>query len=151
MRSWTTVEQDALRTLAPLGGPACALTFARSLKSIEHKAARLGVSLKRRSCGGNPGVTSPAVLKRVRELSDAMLCPECALRFAAVNSSGLCPKCHMDRLRQVHEEHTAEVEAQLALWASRSKLLRRRRALAKLQASLNPSATDAERVTPEAR
>ena len=130
---WTHAEEDALRVLSPLGGKACALAFDRTLKSIERKAARLGVSLRRRTCGGNPGETSPATLRRVRELSEASLCPACGFRFAGVKATGLCGLCHVKRLRAVHEEEIVKAEAQRELWAARSKLQRRRRELASLR------------------
>ena len=50
-RGWTHAEVEARRVLAPLGGPACALAFDRSEYSIRQKAVRLGVSLRRKSCG----------------------------------------------------------------------------------------------------
>lgn len=142
MRSWTHAEEEALRILAPLGGSACALAFDRSLKSIERKAASLGVSLRRRSYGGNLGETSPATLRRVRELSEAQLCPACGFRFASVKATGLCGLCHVKRLRDVHEEEIVKAEAQRELWAARSKLQRRRRELATLTQSGNGADSD---------
>ena len=142
MRPWTCTEAAALKVLSPLGGKACALTFDRSLKSVERKAARLGVSLRRRSCGGRTGETNPATLRRVRELQSASLCPDCGYHYAAVRASGLCAACHMKRLRQVHEEAAAAIEAQLELWKARSRLQRRRRSLAKLQDVTGPKTGD---------
>jgi hypothetical protein len=134
MRAWTKPEEAALRVLSPLGGKACAFTFDRSLKSIERKAARLGVSLRRRTCGGNPGETSPSTLRRVRELSEASLCPACGFRFIGVKLTGLCGPCHVKGLKTVHEEEIKRVEAQRDLWAARSRLQRRRRQLEAVKA-----------------
>jgi len=129
-RGWTHAEEEALRILAPLGGKACALAFDRSLKSIHRKAAKIGVSMRPRSLGDKWGITSPATLRRVKELSQASLCPACGFRFAGVKETGLCGLCHVKRLKAVHEEEIAKIEAQCALWAVRSKLQRRRRSLA---------------------
>lgn len=133
MKPWTNVEQQALVILAPLGGPACALAFCRSQASIRHKASQLHVSLRRRTFGTQMGQCGPATLKRVRELREASLCPDCGYNYAAVPSTGLCPYCHVKRLRQVHEENIAAIEAQRELWTARSRLQRRRRALAEAQ------------------
>ena len=134
MKRWTTHEIEALRYLAPrLGGKACASAFERSLKSVERKAAQLGVSLRRRSCGGTTGeACSPAVLKRVRELSLAELCPACGTRPISVRRTGLCARCHFEGLRMAHEDGIAKLEGQRELWAARSKLQRRRRELGKV-------------------
>jgi hypothetical protein len=134
VRPWSYAEQEALRILAPLGGRACALTFDRSLKSIHRKAAKIGVSMRPRTLGDKWGTTSPAVLRRVRELSDAMLCPECAVRFVGVATTGLCGMCHMRRLAEVHKEQIEQADAQRELYAARSKLYRRRRQFAKAEA-----------------
>jgi hypothetical protein len=144
MRPWTSTEEDALRILAPrLGGKACAAAFERSLKSVERKAAQLGVSLRRISCGGNPGeACSPVVLRRVRELTLAELCPACGKRPISVKATGLCGRCHFDGLRIVHEDAIAKADGQLALWASRSKLQRRRSELGKLGGAPGDVETD---------
>lgn len=77
-RGWTHAEVEALRVLAPFGGPACALAFDRSVHSILQKAVRLGVSLRRKSCGTQMAQCGPAVLRKVTEFSQANLCPACA-------------------------------------------------------------------------
>lgn len=132
MRPWDSAELEALRHLAPLlGGPGCAAAFGRSRKSVERQAARLGVSLRRRSCGGPAGEPcSPAVLQRVRELAAAELCPSCGRLPIGVKVTGLCWRCHYDALCAVHEEEAAKLEGQRELWAARSRLQRRRRAVA---------------------
>ena len=79
------------------------------------------------------GLSSEAVLRRIRELSEASLCPGCGFRFAGVKTTGLCGKCHMERLKIVHEEEIVRVEAQCELWAVRSRLQRRRRTLEALR------------------
>lgn len=127
MRPWSHAEEEALRILAPLGGKACALSFDRSLKSIHRKAAKIGVSMRPRSLGDKWGTTSPATLRRVKELSQASLCPACALRFVGVAKTGLCGMCHLKRLAAVHLEQVEQADAQRELWAARSKLQRRRR------------------------
>lgn len=134
MRPWSHAEEEALRILSPLGGKACALAFGRSLKSIHRKAAKIGVSMRLRSSGDRWGITSPATLRRVRELSQASLCPACGFRFAGVKETGLCGLCHVKRLTAVHQAEIVKIEAQRELWAVRSKLQRRRRTLAKAQA-----------------
>lgn len=130
MRPWSHAEEEALRILAPLGGKACALSFARSLKSIERKAASLGLSMRRKSYGGRTGETTTATLRRVKELEDALLCPGCGFRLAAVKETGLCGLCHVKRLTAIHQAEIVKIEAQRELWAARSKLQRRRRSLA---------------------
>jgi hypothetical protein len=150
VRPWTHAEEEALRLLSPLGGPALALAFDRTPGSIRHKAAHLHVSLRRRSFGTHLGQCSPAVLRKVTEFSQASLCPGCAKRPIGVKQTGLCGPCHLEGLRTVHEVEIATADAQRGLWAARSKLKRRRRTLAELDTSLNGSATGSERVTPEA-
>jgi hypothetical protein len=127
MRSWTTAEEEALRQLAHLGTHALAVAFDRPVRSIENKARRLGISIRRRSseCSSS-GVCSEAGLRRARELMAAPLCPACARRPIGVRRTGLCWRCHLEALRLVHEEEIARIEGQRALWASRSKLRRRR-------------------------
>jgi hypothetical protein len=133
-RGWTNVEEEALRTLAPLGGRACAEALCRPLESVKCKARQLGISLRRKKTHPNPTLsTNPAVLKRIHELAQASLCPACVKRPVSVKSTGLCAVCHLDTLRAVHEEEIAKVDAQCRLWAARSKLRRRRRWLARLQ------------------
>jgi hypothetical protein len=129
MRHWTHAEEEALRILAPLGGPALALSFDRSRGSIKIKAHRLGISLGRKSCVTRLEPTSPAVLRKIRALTRASLCPACAKRTIGVRTTGLCGPCHFAALREVHEEVIAKVEAQRALWASRAMLHRRRQSL----------------------
>ncbi len=131
MRPWTTSEEDALRHLAHLGARALAEAFDRPMRSIENKAQRLGVSLRRRSSEYIPSTAcSEAGLRRARELMAAPLCPACAMRPAGVRKTGLCWSCHLKALRLVHEEQIARIDGQRALWASRSKLRRRRAAVA---------------------
>lgn len=131
MRPWTTAEEEALRHLAHLGTRALAEAFDRPARSIENKARRLGVSVRRRSseCYSS-GACSEAGLRRARELMDAPLCPACAMRPIGVRRTGLCWRCHLEALRLVHEEQIARIDGQRALWASRSKLRRRRSSLA---------------------
>jgi hypothetical protein len=126
VRPWSHAEEEALRVLSPLGGPACALAFDRSHGSIRHKAAQLGVSLRRRSYGTRLGQCGPAVLRKVVEFTESSLCPACAKRPIAVMQTGLCGPCHLEGLRVVHEAEIATADAQRGLWAARSKLRRRR-------------------------
>lgn len=129
MRHWTHAEEEALRILGPqIGGPACAEALDRSVEAVRMRAKRLGVSLRRRRTL-DPILTrslSGAVLRRIRELTTAELCPSCGRRAIGVKSTGLCGPCHYDHLRQAHEEAIAEREAQRRLWAARSKLHRLR-------------------------
>ena len=138
MRPWTSAELEALRILGPLlGSRGCAESFCRSRSAIKQKARELGVSLRRPKslqtdfrplCGA-------AVQKRIRQLTAAELCPACGKRFVGVRATGLCGPCHLDRLREVHEEEIAKADAELELWSARSKLYRRRRMLAEAQAA----------------
>jgi ribosomal protein L34E len=131
VRSWTHAEEEALRYLAPrLSGPELAHAFGRSHPSIRCKACRLHVELGRKSRATNLQQQTPAVLRRVSEIMGAELCPSCGRRAIGVKSTGLCGPCHYDRLREVHEEEIARIEGQRALWAARSKLRRRRAAVA---------------------
>ena len=144
MKPWTSAELEALRHLAPrLGGQGCAAALERSRKSVERQAARLGVSLRRRSCGGRVGEScSPAVLRRVRELAAAELCPACGRLPIGVKATGLCWRCHYEALCAVHEEEAAKLEGQRELWAARSRLQRRRRALASLESGVERQSAD---------
>lgn len=134
-RPWTHAEEEALRVLGPqVGGPACAAALDRSIEAVRTRAKRIGVRLRRRKtfapiltrCGPE------SVLRRIRELIDADVCPSCGLRPIGVRRTGLCGRCHFDGLRLVHDEEIAKADGQLALYASRSKLYRRRRELAEL-------------------
>lgn len=130
MKSWTHAEEEALRYLAPrLSGPELAIAFGRSYPAIRTKACRLRIELGRKSCATDSQQQTPAVLRRVVEITGAELCPSCGKRAIGVKSTGLCGPCHYDRLREVHEEEIAKIEGQRALWASRSKLRRRRAAV----------------------
>lgn len=139
MRSWTHPEEEALRVLGPeIGGPACAELLDRSVESVRVRAKRLGVRLSR-SKHLDPILTrcpSEAVLRRVRELTEAALCPSCGKRPIGVRKTGLCGRCHFEGLRLVHEEEITKLDAQRELWAARSKLRRRRRALARTETTL---------------
>ena len=129
MRSWTHAEEEALRYLSHLGARACSEAFERPIESIKHKARQLGVSLRRRKRGPDLALSGETVLRRIRELSEASMCPGCGFRFAGVKSTGLCGICHVKRLKAVHEDEIVKIEAQRELWAVRSKLQRRRREL----------------------
>ena len=133
MRPWTTAEEEALRHLAHLGARALSEAFERPQPSIENKARRLGVSLRRRGSSGLPeSALSAAGLRRARELMAAPLCPACGKRPAGVRRTGFCWRCHLEALRAVHEEEIARLEGQRELWAARSKLQRRRRELGEM-------------------
>ena len=133
MRPWTTSEEDALRHLAHLGARALAEAFDRPMRSIENKAQRLDVSLRRRSSEYiSSTACSEAGLRRARELMAAPLCPGCAKRPIGVRKTGLCWSCHLEALRLVHEENIARIDGQRALWAARSKLRRRRSGFASM-------------------
>jgi hypothetical protein len=80
------------------------------------------------------GQCGSATLRRVRELSEASLCPACGFRFIGVKLTGLCGPCHVKGLKTVHEEEIKRVEAQRDLWAARSRLQRRRRQLEAVKA-----------------
>ena len=129
MRGWTHAEEEALRVLAPLGGPELALAFDRSLRSVYNRAWRLGIRIGGRSCEKNLRTSSPAILREITRLSQTSLCPVCAKRPMGVNRTGLCGPCHLNGLRTVHEIEIATADAQRKLWAARSKLQRRRRSL----------------------
>lgn len=147
MRPWMHAEEEALRILGPvLGGRGCAEAFARSHSAVKQKAGELGVSLRRQkspqtdfrlSCG-------PAVLRRISELTQANLCPACGKRPIGVRKTGLCGRCHLEGLRLVHDEAIAMADAQLELWAARSKLLRRRRKLRSVTQDSNSTEPDDE-------
>jgi len=131
MRSWTHAEEEALRNLGPrLGGVECARAFDRSHQSIKDKAHRLGICLGKKDFATQVRLPGEAVLRRIRELSEAILCPGCGYHFVGVKSTGLCGRCHMERLKIVHEEEIGKIEAQQALWSSRSRLYRLRQASA---------------------
>lgn len=127
MRSWTHAEEEALRYLAArLSGPELAAAFCRTHQAIRHKAAQLGVSLGRKTSGTDLAQHSEATLRRVLEIIAADLCPCCGKRAIGVKRTGLCGPCHYEKLREVHEEEVAMMDAQRGLWAARSRLYRRR-------------------------
>ena len=82
------------------------------------------------------------MLRRIRELTEAELCPACGKRLIGVKRTGLCGRCHFEGLVTVHEEEIARLEGQRELWAARSKLRRRRRELEKLDAAPGHVETD---------
>ena len=145
MRPWTSAEIEALRILAPvLGGRGCAEAFERSHSAIKQKASELGVSLRRpkgRQTNFRP-LAGPTVLRRIRELTEAELCPACGKRLIGVKRTGLCGRCHFQGLVTVHEEEIARLEGQRELWAARSKLLRRRSELGKVDGA--PAEVDSD-------
>jgi hypothetical protein len=47
----------------------------------------------------------------------------------------MCGPCHVERRIALHEQHIDEIEAQRDLWAARSKLQRRRRAVIQVEGS----------------
>ncbi len=100
---WTHAEEEALRILGPqIGGPACAEALGRSVEAVRMRAKRLGVSLRRRRTY-DPILTrsrSEAVLRRIRELTEAELCPACGKRLIGVKRTGLCGRCHFEGLRR---------------------------------------------------
>jgi hypothetical protein len=67
-------------------------------------------------------------MRKLAELARVSLCPACGKRPIGVKESGMCGPCHMDTLRAMHDEEIARIDSQRALWASRAKLSRRRRA-----------------------
>lgn len=144
-RPWTHAEEEALRILGPqIGGPACAVAFDRSVEAVRLRAKRLGVSLRRRRTS-DPILTrsrSGAVLQRIRELTEAELCPACGKRLIGVRRTGLCGRCHFHGLVAVHEEEIARLEGQRELWAARSKLRRRRRELENLDGAPDAAERD---------
>ena len=133
MRPWTHAEEEALRVLSPLGRKACAAALDRSELSVKWKADQISVSLRRRGFQPNADQGSEATMRLVREAALADLCPACAKRPIGVKRTGLCGPCHLEALKMVHVEEIAKADAQLELWAARSKLLRRRRKLASLE------------------
>ena len=116
----------------PCSAAAAALRRSSGAHSaIKQKAAELGVSLRRpkeRQTDFRP-LAGPVVLRRIRELTEAELCPSCGKRLIGVRRTGLCGRCHFEGLVSVHEEEIARLEGQRELWAARSKLRRRRRSL----------------------
>ena len=74
-------------------------------------------------------------MRKIAEVSQANLCPACAKRPIGVKRSGLCGVCHLEALKTIHEEEIAKADMQRDLWASRSKLRRRRCSLAEMQDS----------------
>ena len=151
---WTHTEEEALRILGPqIGGPACAEALGRSVEAVRMRAKRLGVSLRRRRTY-DPILTrsrSEAVLRRIRELTAAELCPACGKRLIAVKRTGLCGRCHFEGLVAVHEEEIARLDGQRELWAARSKLRRRRRELEALGGEPGHAASDDETLDRHAR
>ena len=83
------------------------------------------------------------MLKRVRELATAEMCPACGLRPIGVRRTGLCARCHLDGLRLVHEEEILKADAELARVAAKSKLYRRRQSLAEAEALASGGMGDA--------
>lgn len=125
-RAWSHAEEEALRILSPLGGPACAEAFDRTHGSIRHRAAALHVSLRRRTFGIVLGQCGPAVLSKVKEYSAASLCPSCAMRPQAVKSTGLCGPCHKRNLIEGHSALMAELAAQREYDTSKQRMKRMR-------------------------
>jgi hypothetical protein len=131
LKPWTTLEIEALRYLGPrIGGREAAAALGRSHKSVKCQASRLGVTLSRRENGeADLRLTPEAVTARVRQLALAPICPACGFRYVTVARTGMCAPCHVERRIALHEQQIDEIDAQRDLWAARSKLQRRRRAI----------------------
>jgi len=135
VKPWTTLEIEALRYLGPrLGGRESCDALQRSYESVRCQAWRLGIRL-RKTCDAKMTQLNGSLLHEVSRLAHAPLCPACGKRYVTVPSTGMCGPCHVERRVALHQQHIDEQEAQRELWAARSKLQRRRRALIRVRGS----------------
>lgn len=147
---WTGSEIAFLRRNAAMGAAAIARELGRSVGSVEQQAYRLRISLRQRGSrrgsvlGQARGISIRAAMRedvlagrvsattineRLRIDREAELCPSCAVRPAAVQSSGLCRICHNHALADAHREALAVIESQRDVWQSRQELKRARDAI----------------------
>jgi hypothetical protein len=148
-RPWTTQELQQLRDHAHLGAEAVAELLDRTVRSVQVRAARDRISLRR------PGEARGALLGQPRgvQLSsephlaalrvsvlasggdlgqlpqlrrDARLCPSCGAHYATT-SSGFCQPCYMGRLAAAYSEQQATRTMERKLWQLRQDASRARR------------------------
>ena len=106
---WTCQEEAALKTLAPLGSHTVALILDRGVYSVEAKASRLGVSLKRTLTIDDRFLTTP-MLDAIKRHNPGALCPACGKALQATRD-GLCGACHLEALTDAHNAAYRELVA----------------------------------------
>lgn len=68
--------------------------------------------------------------KQIAEIASGKqreLCPQCAARYIARASTGLCAPCHLKILARLHQDAVDIRNAERALWAARQENSRNRR------------------------
>ncbi len=141
---WVASEVDTLRRLSRMGSEAIAVVLRRSRRSVERKAQREGISLRRlgerRGKAQGEGQVDPLLRdeivegrvrlaeleERVRAEPFASLCPSCALRPIEVGRTGLCKPCHAKRVLEAYEDVQEGRAASRALDAARARAYRKR-------------------------
>lgn len=126
MRPWTTAEVKALRLVSRLGKHGAAVVLDRSPASVAAKAREIGCQLVEAEESLRVNAEVLNLLERIRETPRLAICPSCALRYATVQSTGMCRPCHLDRLIDLHREQAAVDDRQRTLAAFRQEKRRRR-------------------------
>jgi uncharacterized protein with PIN domain len=122
---YTYGEEQAIRTLAPLGSHTVALVLDRDVKCLKRKASRMHVSLKKKS-EINVTYLSPAILAAIKQHNPGGLCPACGKRLVATRE-GLCAACHLEALTDAHNAEYARLAAKKPYDVSKQRLKRLRR------------------------
>ena len=122
---WTTAEEAAIRDLAHLGSRAVAQVLDRDIETVQRKASRLGISLKRRS-QISVRFLSGRELEAIRRHGDALLCPACGKAFS-VASTGLCGLCHLEYLTDAHKRETRRLALTRDYNTAKKQLERKRK------------------------
>ena len=129
MKPWTTGDLEVLRYLGPrVGGRETAAALGRPYEAVRKQAQRAGVALRRRDNVPTLSQAPERVLRRIRELATAPLCPACGKRPASVSTTGLCAPCHHETRVALAEEALAAEEALRRRATARQRLHRLRKA-----------------------
>lgn len=108
MRPWTVHEVQVLKAYAPMGATVVAAILERTPKAVRHVAELNGISIKDT---GEDVATNAAALnlvERLRETPGLSICPMCGQRFARMRSTGMCRRCHLEQLLELHRDQLAE-------------------------------------------
>lgn len=124
---YTTAEEAAIRDLAELGSKAVAQILDRDVESVQRKASRLGISLKKKS-QISVRFLSGREIDAISRHSEALLCPACGKAFS-VASSGLCGLCHLEYLTDEHRQAYRRLVLEREYNVAKKQLSRKRKEL----------------------
>ena len=108
-REWTKHEEQAMVKLSCLGLDHVSLALARSKDSIKSKAKRLRAEGVEIVFGSDDAIdatqmTPAGVIDSIRASVSQPICPGCGNRPASVIATGLCARCHYERVVEDRRE-----------------------------------------------